>query len=131
MEHTMPADRLRARLRRDLAAAMKAGESEEVAAIRSLIGAIDAAEAVGVQPGARPAATTSEHFAGAVAGGAAAETPRRELGEGDLERILDAEISDRSENAERYAALGRPDEAHRLRVQADWIVRYRRAPDET
>jgi uncharacterized protein YqeY len=85
----------------------------------------------GVQPIARPPATTSQHFAGAVAGVASGETPRRELGEVDLVRILDAEISDRSGNAERYEALGRSDEAARLRFQAELIMRYRLAPDET
>jgi uncharacterized protein YqeY len=55
---------------------------------------------------------------------------RRELDKADLERILDAEISDLRENADRYEALGRPDEAGRLRVQAELIMPYRLAPDE-
>ena len=58
---------MRARLRQDLTAAMKARDAVAVTALRSAIAAIDNAEAVEV-PGEPTAPVGSEHFAGAVPG---------------------------------------------------------------
>ena len=129
MDERGPADRLRVRLRRDLTAAMKARRSEQVSAIRTLMAAIDNAEAAGVGSPASPTSPSSADFAGALAGLASGDAPRRELNEADLEELLDAEITDRREQAEEFEDLGRTDEALRLRDQAAVIRRYREGLD--
>ena len=128
MHERGPADRLRLHLRRDLTAAMKARQREELATIRTLIAAIDNAEAVGVGSPASPTSASSGDFAGAIAGFGSGDVPRRELNETDLDELLDAEITDRRAQAEEFEALGRPDEALRLRDQAALIKRYRGLP---
>jgi uncharacterized protein YqeY len=125
MDERRPADRLRVRLRGDLTAAMRARRSEELATIRSLMAAIDNAEAPGVGSPASPTAPSSADFAGAVAGLGSGDASRRELNEADLGELLDAEITDRREQADVFESLGRPDEALRLRDQVVVIERYR------
>jgi uncharacterized protein len=93
--------------------------------VRSLMAAIDDAEAVGVRPAVGPPASTSQHFAGTVGGLGSGEVPRRELVEADLAAIIEAEIEDRAMNADRYEALGRPEEATRLRAQALLLGKYK------
>jgi len=118
MDERRPADRLRVRLRGDLTAAMRARRSEELATIRSLMAAIDNAEAPGVGSPAKSA------LLGAVGLGSG-DASRRELNEADLGELLDAEITDRREQADVFESLGRPDEALRLRDQVVVIERYR------
>jgi uncharacterized protein YqeY len=125
MEEVRPADRLRERLRRDLTAAMKAGRREDVAAIRTLIAAIDNAEAAGVRPPMRPTSSSSEDFAISTPGAGSGDAPRRELGDAELDKIFEAEIADRREHEAQYGAVGRPDAAARMRREAQLIGRYR------
>jgi hypothetical protein len=117
-----PAEMLRTRLRRDLRAAMKAQRRDEMAALRTLIAAIDNAEAVDEAP-PEPRAS-SEHVAGAVQGVGAADATRRVLTERDLERVVETELWERDAQAARLELLGRADEASRLRIEADVIARY-------
>jgi hypothetical protein len=99
---------LRTRLRADLAEARKAGHSELVALIRTLIAAIDNAEAVDVS-------TVRE---------AASEAPRRHLSEEEVLRIVLDEGDDLRSAADDYDQRGRPDEAQRLRSLAKVADRY-------
>ncbi|WP_405165924.1 hypothetical protein OG203_13055 [Nocardia sp. NBC_01499] len=103
---------LRERMRAALSAAMKSRDRQVITGLRSALGAIDNAEAVDV----------GEHRAGAVEGSAVglgvAEVARRELTEGDIERIVRAEIAERHTVAEEYEGLGRSEHAEDLRVQA-------------
>ena len=122
MTQESPADILRARLRGDLRAAMKAQRHEEMAALRSLIAAIDNAESV--EDAVSPTPDSSEHVAGAVLGLGAADATRRELSERDLQRVIESELWERDAQAERLSLLGRVDDASRLRVEADVIARY-------
>jgi hypothetical protein len=117
-----PAEMLRTRLRRDLRAAMKAQRRDEMAALRTLIAAIDNAEAVD-EASPEPRAS-SEHVAGAVQGVGAADATRRVLTERDLERVVETELWERDAQAARLELLGRADEASRLRIEADVIARY-------
>jgi hypothetical protein len=122
-----PADILRTRLRGDLRAAMKAQRQDEMAALRSLIAAIDNAESVeDASSSPRP---SSEHVAGTLQGLGAADAVRRSLSEHDLQRIIEAELWERDAQAERLTLLGRIDEASRLRIEADVIARYQIAAD--
>jgi hypothetical protein len=103
---------------------MKAQQRDEMAALRTLIAAIDNAESVedpSPPPEPRP---SSEHVAGAVPGLGAADAARRSLSERDLQRVIEAELWDRDAQAERLTLLGRVDDASRLRIEADVIARY-------
>ena len=114
---------LRTRLRTDLRAAMKAQRRDEMAALRNLIAAIDNAEAVEEASAAPP--PSSEHVAGAVSGLGTAEAARRSLSAHDLQRIIETELWERDAQAGRLTLLGRPDDASRLRAEAEVIARYR------
>jgi len=114
---------MRDRLRRDLTEAMKARDSVAVAALRSAIAAIDNAGAVDVASD-QTASVGSEHFAGAVAGLGAAEAPRRNLSEAEIEAIVAAQVRERLEAAERYDALGEAAGSERLRGEAAVLSNY-------
>jgi uncharacterized protein len=117
-----PAETLRTRLRGDLRAAMKAQRRHEMAALRALIAAIDNAESVEDPSPAPP--PSNEHVAGAVHGLGAGEADRRALSERDLQRIIENERWERDAQAERFALLGRVEDAGRLRAEAEVIARY-------
>lgn len=127
MAENTPADVLRTRLRGDLRAAMKAQRRDEMAALRTLIAAIDNAESV--EDASSPPLSSSEHVAGAVQGLGAADAAPRSLSEHDLQRIIEAELWERDAQAERLTLLGRVDDASRLRIEADVIARYQFAAD--
>ena len=120
--HLSAAEALRAALRRDLTAAMKARHPDEVAALRTAIAAIDNAEAVAA-PEAAPAAT-SAHVAGARAGLGAAEAARRQLTGDELQAILRGQLAEYTREADRYADHGQAAAAERLRNQASLLSRY-------
>ena len=109
----MSADMLRAALRRDLTAAMRARDAEATAALRTAIAAIDNAEAVPA-PAAAPV-VTSAHIAGAQAGFGTAEAARRQLTTAELTALLRVQLAEYETEAASYAALGRPEAAARLR----------------
>ena len=113
---------LRARLQRDLTAAMKERDLDAVAALRTALAAIGNAEAVAA-PAAGPAAT-SEHIAGARSGLRATEAARRELGASDLYAILRGQIAEHTRDADRYGALSQAEAAERLRQQARVLAAY-------
>lgn len=114
---------MRARLRDDLTAALKARDRVAVTALRSALAAIDNAEAV---PADLPLNTVSgnEHVAGAAAGLGAAEAERRHLTESDLRSIVEKEIRERSVAAREYEELGRGDQAERLRAEAEVLSQH-------
>ncbi len=112
-----PAAALRARLRADLTAAMKARRPESVSALRSALAAIDNAEAVEEAGG--PVEETSAHVAGAREGVGSAEARRRALSEDDLRAILRAEVEERLAGAVDYEAAGQAEAAQRLRDEAE------------
>lgn len=122
MSEDTPAEILRVRLRRDLRAAMKAQRREEMAALRSLIAAVDNAESV--EPSPQPPRTTGAYVAGSRHGLRAADAARRSLSERDVQRIIESELWERDAQAERLELLGRTEEASRLRSEAEVILRY-------
>ncbi|MET9492161.1 hypothetical protein [Nocardia sp. NPDC006630] len=104
---------LRERLRAALTTAMKARDKTATAALRSALGAIDNAEAV----------DSSDVRAGAIetsaVGVGAAERPRRDLTESDIEAIVRTEIDERLTAAKEYESLtGGADRATALRAEA-------------
>jgi hypothetical protein len=109
---------LRHRLQTALRVALKDRDKAAVDAIRSVLAAIDNAEAVDAKP-ASTTAPTSSHIAGAVSGAGAAEAARRELSEDDVRAIVRAEVRHLRSNADEYQRLGKDEDAARLRAQAD------------
>lgn len=123
-----PASALRAVLRADLEAALRARQAETVALLRTLIAAIDNAEAVAVTDTA--AVTSSTHIAGAQAGVGATEAARRVLSASDLRALLQEQIDERSSAADLYdtratnADAAHVAAAHRLRREAEGVRTY-------
>ncbi len=112
---------VRRRFREDLRAALKSRDEVRVAAHRSVIAAIDNAEAV--ESGDRSPAATSEHFAGATAGLRSSDVERRRLA--DEERaIVRAQAEERLTAAQEHARLGRGGQADRLRREASLLLAY-------
>jgi hypothetical protein len=107
---------LRAALRRGLTTALKARDTEALAALRTAIAAIDNAEAIATADTHRP--VTSADIAGASSGVGSTEAVRQSLSIGQLRDIMREQITEYAREADRYDALGQPDAAHRLRHRA-------------
>jgi uncharacterized protein YqeY len=116
---------MRASLRDDLTAALKARDRVAVTALRSALAAIDNAEAVPVDL-PLDSVTGNEHVAGSATGLGTAEAERRHLTEADLRSIVENEVQERSVAAQEYEQLGRNDLAERLRAEAEVLSRYLR-----
>lgn len=110
---------VRDRLASALLSAMKRRDTVAVAALRSALADIGNAEAVAVTEDTTTPTATSEHVAGAAAGLGAAEVERRILTEVDMIGILAADAMERDRAAVRFDEAGRPDQADRLRAEAD------------
>ena len=108
---------LRSLLHADLVAAMKARQREAITALRTAIAAIDNAEAVTAPD--QPGSAMSEHVAGAGVGVGSTEAARRVLSVADLRAILQEQIAERLEEADRYDIYGEAGAAERLRREAD------------
>lgn len=114
----MSAAALKERLRADLKTAMQARASDEVRLLRTLIAALDNAEAV-------PTAEAPDRtFVVRRVGDDAVEVPRLDLDTHAVERLLQAEIDARLAAAADYERHGENDAAARLRYEADLIARY-------
>lgn len=110
----MSASALKERLRGDLKAAMRERKPAEVAAIRTLIAAIDNAEAVPTE-GLEERLRLREDVG---------EVARRELDPEALDAVLAREIESRLAAAGDYERHGRGDDAVRLREEVKLIERY-------
>ncbi|MFJ8796409.1 hypothetical protein [Streptomyces sp. NPDC102487] len=117
------AQALRSLLRTDLVAAMKARRTEAVSALRTAIAVIDNAEAVDT-PAQASVHTVSEHVAGARTGVGSTEAERRILSLDDVRALLQAQVDDRTSEADRYDTYGQRDAALRLRREADVLRQY-------
>lgn len=100
-----PASAIKATLRADLREAMKARRTDEIALLRTLVAALDNAEAPPMQAGAT-------------------EIPRLWLDAAAIRRVLEADIEERERSAAQLAEVGRPDRAATLRTQAALARRY-------
>jgi uncharacterized protein YqeY len=95
---------------------MRGRDQAATAALRSALAAIANAEAVDAGAHA-PAATGSEHFAGATAGLGSAEVARKVLTETEMRDIVRAEIADRQAAVQQYLDGGHGERAARLRAE--------------
>ena len=111
----MSASALKERLRVDLKAAMRERERDKVGVIRTLVAAVDNAEAVPIEGMADRLRAREE----------IGEVARRELDTMALDTVLAKEIDSRLTAAADYESHGRADDAARLRSEAELIARYR------
>jgi uncharacterized protein YqeY len=117
------ASALKERLRGDLKAAMQAKATGEVLLLRTLIAALDNAEAVPhTQPRdpADPRAFGMRKF-----GDPSGEVARREIDAASVDALLADEADARLAAAADYDRHGQSAEAARLRREVDVIARYR------
>ena len=111
------AERMRETLRADLKAAMRERRAADMALIRSVIAAIDNAEAVALPAAAKPADSAS--FASG-----AAESERLVLSEPEVAAILLGEATSRREAAALMRENGVAAEAERLEHEARQVQAY-------
>jgi uncharacterized protein len=113
---------MRENMRHALKTAMKARDKTAVAAIRSVLAAIDNAEAIQVDHSATEHG--SAEVAGAAVGLGAAEAERRSLAAADIRTIVETEINDRIAAANEYEQGGRGEAGRKLRAEADVLRGY-------
>lgn len=108
---------MKARLRADLSAAMKARRSDETGLLRALVAALDNAEAPAL-PAAAVASEQRRFDRGE------AETRRLDLGPAEVRAILRREIEERERAAEALDRHGMAERAAALRAEAALVRRY-------
>jgi len=106
---------IREQLKIDLRGAMKARATEDVATLRSVLAAIDNAEAV-------PVAPTSSSVEPVI--GKSADVPRKLLSAADIRQIVQDEVDERRHASETYRQIGERAEAERLQRAADLLAAY-------
>jgi len=104
------------RLKADLSAAIRDGDTPLVAVIRTLLAAIGNAEAVELDP-SHPRDVQGW-----------AEVPRRRLAPEEIRGIVRREAEELLAAAVEYEQHGRPDEGARLRRSAAQVARYLAEP---
>ncbi|SFX97401.1 hypothetical protein SAMN04244548_02385 [Paracoccus pantotrophus] len=108
---------MKTRMRADLRAAMKEGRGSDAKLIRTLIAAIDNAEAPPARGGSG-AAEQHRFLSGS------AEVERLSLDAERVRAILLAEIKEREQAAAEMDRLGRPDRADAIRAEARLAAGY-------
>src|SRR6185503_3713213 len=109
MSSNSAVDAVKARIRADLRAAMSAKKMDEVGVLRTLLAALDNAEAVAVAP---------ERYTERKFGDPATEVPRKQLSAEDVIAIISAEQRERLTAAEALERAGRSEPAAKLRGEA-------------
>jgi len=99
---------------------MKSRDVVATSAIRSALGAIDNSGSVGVTD--REVREGSGRIAGSVEGLGAGDVQRREIDDEQIIEIVLVEVRDREKAAEEYRALGRTEEAARLRSKGEVLL---------
>lgn len=105
-------DAFRARLKRGL----KERDQVAVAAVRSVLAALDNAQAVSAL-GTEVETVITESFAGVSLGVGSSEVERRVLGVSEVAGVIEGEIAEREAAAQQYAAAGYDDHAEQLRAE--------------
>jgi uncharacterized protein YqeY len=112
-----PAGQLQAQLRADLKLAMLGRRPEEVSVLRSLIAALDNAQAV-------PVGDLHDRYTVHVFGDNSVEQPRLKLGPDDLHTVLNGEIEARRAASAEYRDAGLHDHAERWSRESEIVGRY-------
>lgn len=108
---------IRTQLKTDLKAAMKARQQHSVAALRSLLAAIDNAEAVDVRHLPAPSLNIDTC-------GHAPDVPRKVLTKADVGQIILKEAHELQQAQAEYTRLGLHDDAQRLAEELASIQHY-------
>jgi uncharacterized protein YqeY len=116
---THPVDAVKARLRTDIRAAMSAKQMNEARVLRTLLAALDNAEAHPVASGHTPYV---EH----AFGDKAVEVARKVLTAEDVETVLRTEHEERAAAARVLDQHGKAAEASALKAEAALVARYMR-----
>lgn len=111
------AEAAKVRLRADLKLAMRARATPDVGVLRALIAALDNAQAV-------PIGDTHQRYVEHQFGDRSAEVPRLGLDGAEVRRLLDHEVTSRTEAADQIERLGRSERAVQLRAEAAIVARY-------
>ena len=106
---------LREQMKADLRQAIKARHSATVATLRTVLAAIDNAEAVPVTTPTMPVEPVLGHRT---------EVPRKLLSADDIQQIIQREVDERRAASLKYANLGQTGEAERLQTAATLIEAY-------
>lgn len=115
---------LPARLRDDLATALRARDRETVRVLRTVLSALANAEAQPVEESTPTSQVSSGPIAGASAGVGASEAARRELDEDEVRAIVEAERDERIAAADDLAQRGVTAAAADLVTEASVLDRY-------
>jgi hypothetical protein len=119
---TQDSSAFRDRLRRDLRAALTSRQSEMISTLRTMIAAIDNAEAV--HPGPKSPQSTDGTIAHSSPGVGSTEAPRRELDMSDIQVIVGDLICEYETHGEQYRSMRQHDAAERLQRKADILRTY-------
>ena len=120
MDHNAPdTPALREQMSAALTQAMKARDEVTVSALRSTLGALANAEAVGV--GTSVAGAGSKDVAGSSPGVGSSEAVRRTLAGREAADLVQTEAVEREDAARGYEAAGQSARAERLRAEATVI----------
>lgn len=119
MTSVQEASAFREALRGDLRAALKSRQSEVISTLRTMIAAIDNAEAV--HPGVESPRRADGVIAHSSPGVGSTEASRRELGMADLQAIIGELIRECETSEAVYRSKRRCQEAERLRRRAEFF----------
>jgi uncharacterized protein YqeY len=103
---------IRERLKEDLKQAIRAREKATMATLRTMLAALDNAEAVTLDASFQPVVGLNN------------DVPRKVLREEDFLQVLRMEANGRRSAIATYEALGRVEEAARLRAELAVFARY-------
>lgn len=115
--HGSAATAMKLRLRYDLRAAMAGKRSAEVAVLRTLLGALDQAEAVA-------AAARGREYVSLKFGDPGTEVPRKQLSSEDVLAVVCRERDELRGAADEYARLKQADAAAGFALKAEILARY-------
>jgi uncharacterized protein len=111
---------LRAALRDRLKSAMRARDRQTAGVMRTVLAALENAEAAPVVAHG-PTAATSEHVAGATVGVGTGEVPRRLLSQADEHELVAREIAELRVSATTLAEVGRHERSAELVRMAEAV----------
>ena len=114
---TDAATAMKLRLRDDLRTAMAGKRTAEVAVLRTLLGALDQAEAVA-------AVARGREYAARKFGDAAVEVPRKRLSAEEVLEVVRKERDELRDAADEYARLKQADAAAGFALKAEILRRY-------
>ncbi len=122
MKHAQDSWAFRDGVRRDLRAALKSHHPDTVSVLRTMIAAIDNAEAI--PPKAGSPRSADGPFAHSSPGVGSTEAPRRELAISDVHVIVGNLLREYETQEEQYRLMHQHEAADRLRRQAGVLRSY-------